>query len=63
MVGMAVATTVDSIEARNKLNITPMVMRMILFLDIAAFQNGECSRNHTPKEKRLTLANLWRFLT
>jgi hypothetical protein len=38
MVGMAVATTVDSIEARNKLNMIPMVTRMIRLRDIESFQ-------------------------
>ena len=38
MVGMAVATTVDSIEARNRLNMIPKVTRMIRLRDIKSFQ-------------------------
>ncbi len=34
MVGMAVATTVDSMEARNRLSMMPMVTRMIRLRDI-----------------------------
>jgi cell division inhibitor SulA len=39
MVGMAVATTVDSIEARNRLSMMPMVTRMIRLCDIRSFQD------------------------
>jgi len=38
MVDMAVPTTVDSIEARNRLNMIPMVTRMIRLRDIESFQ-------------------------
>jgi hypothetical protein len=34
MVGMAVATTVDSIEAKNRLSMIPAVTNMIRFRDI-----------------------------
>ena len=43
MVGMAVPTTVDSIEARNRLNMIPMVTRMLRLRDIESFQ-GKTSK-------------------
>src|SRR5215208_6813243 len=38
MVGMAVATTVDSIDARNRLSMMPAVTRIIRLRDIRSFQ-------------------------
>jgi hypothetical protein len=39
MVGMAVATTVDSIEAKNRLSMIPAVTRIIRLFDMESFQN------------------------
>jgi hypothetical protein len=38
MVGMAVETTVDSIDARNRLSMMPAVTIMIRFRDIISFR-------------------------
>jgi hypothetical protein len=37
MVGVAVATTVDSIEARNRLSMIPIVTKMIRLRDMISF--------------------------
>jgi hypothetical protein len=51
---MAVATTADSIEARNRLNMIPAVARRMRLRDIYPFKsNGLELGNDTPNEKRL----------
>ena len=41
MVGMAVATTVDSIEAKNRLSMIPAVTNSIRFRDIYCLSRGK----------------------
>src|SRR5687767_4112826 len=48
MVGIAVATTVDSIEARNRLSMIPAVTSMTRLRDIKSFQVFSCQNCALP---------------
>src|SRR5258706_13625694 len=65
IVGMAVATTVDSIEARNKLSIMPIVTRMIRLRDMIylykTFYVTLRERSLRPKSLRVFLVETLRY--